>query len=83
MMSDSSPTFNQILSKFLLHFARLEVGGRNLKANFGEKEKRNIRNRVIEEKTILNCFGPGSTPLRSETFWDIFQCRTFQFNDLF
>ena len=81
MWTSPSPSFDQVMSEFLLHFARFQVGGWKLEADFGKKEKGNIRSCVIKEKAILDCFSPGSAPFRAKSFWHVFQSGTFYFND--
>ena len=56
MWTSPSPSFDQVMSEFLLHFARFQVGGWKLEADFGKKEKGNIRSSVIKEKAILDWF---------------------------
>ena len=38
MWTSPSPSFDQVMSEFLLHFARFQVGGWKLEADFGKKE---------------------------------------------
>ena len=47
MWTSPSPSFDQVMSEFLLHFASFQVGGWKLEADFGKKEKGNIRSCVI------------------------------------
>ena len=71
------------MSKFLFQLARFQVWRWDLKADFGEKKKTGVGRSVIKEKAILNCLSPSSTPFRSESFRDMFQCGAFKFDNFF